>query len=245
MLPLLKLILGLTPLNLGVVAGAVAAGMASSVVGGMMADDNGATGANDAAAASTRMQAQIAQDQWAKYKEIYEPLERTVVADAQASDTPAKYAQAAGDASATVAQQFGKTRARLGRTPGLDMSSPAYAAGLADLDRTQAAADATQQNAARQKVTDTAWARKTDALGLGKGLPAQSSSMLASNARTNAGLAEFGYARADKEAAGIGKLVSTGLDAWSRRPSTPSMGDFGGSGGFDTVGLSGTGDFGF
>ena len=155
---------------------AAVAGAAISTIGGSLlnsGNSKSANKANNAAADATTLTAQIAGDQWDRYKQMYSPLEDQFVKDAQNYDSASRYQQAAGDASATVSQQFGKARDRLTRTPGLDPSSPAFTSQMAGLDLVQAATDATQQNVARKNVTDTAYARKTDALSLGKGLPAQ------------------------------------------------------------------------
>ena len=188
-------------------AAALVGAVAAPVVGSLLADDNGAEGANNAAADANRLQAEIARDQWNRYKEIYEPLERGMVEEAQNYDSPENYAKAAGDASATVSQQFSKARDRLSRTPGLDTSTPGAQATMAGLDLAQAATDATQQNAARQKVKDTAYARKTDALSLGKGLPSNASSMLSTSASNNLSLAQAGITQANNQAAAIGRIT--------------------------------------
>jgi len=181
--------------------------VAGAVFGSVLSDDNGAEGANNAAADANRLQAQIARDQWERYKTVYAPLEERMVKDAQNYDSAENYAKAAGDASATVSQQFGKAKDRLIRTPGLDPSTGAYQAGVAGLDLAQAATDATQQNAARQKVSDTAYARKTDALSLGKGLPAQASSMLATSANNNLGMANAAQSQSNAQAGAIGRVA--------------------------------------
>lgn len=183
-------------------------GAAVSMVGGaLLSDDNGAEGANNAAADSTRLQGEIARDQWNRYKEIYEPLERSMVTEAQNYDSPENYAKAAGDAQATVSSQFGKARDRLGRTPGLDPSTPGAAASMIGLDLAQAATDATQQNAARQRVKDVAYARKTDALSLGKGLAANASSALGSSAQNSLAMAQSGQAQANAQAGAFGRIT--------------------------------------
>lgn len=187
--------------------GAIVGGVAAAAAGSLLSDDNGAEGANNAAADANRLQTEIARDQWNRYKEIYAPLELSMVDEAQNYDTPENYARAAGDAAATVSSQFGKARDRLTRTPGLDPSSGAYQASVAGLDLAQAATDATQQNAARQKVKDTAYARKVDALSLGKNLPANASSMLATSANSNMNLAQMGLDQANRQAAGIGRIA--------------------------------------
>lgn len=206
-------------------AWAVVAGATIATVGGaMLADDNGAGAANDAAADANRVQAQIARDQWNRYKEIYAPLEDSMVKDAQNYDTPEQYAKAAGDASATVSSQFSKARERLTRTPGLDPSSGAYQSSLVGLDLAQAANDATQQNAARQKVKDVAYARKTDALSLGKGLPAQASSALASSAGNSLAQAQFAQGQANREAGALGDVIGRGFSSWmnNKTPTSPA-----------------------
>jgi hypothetical protein len=187
----------------GLVAGATIA----TVGGSLLADDHGAEGANNAAADSTRLQTQIAQDQWARYKQMYSPLEEAYVTDAQNYDSPENYAKAAGDASATVSSQFSKARDRLSRTPGLDPSTPGAQASLVGLDLAQAASDATQQNAARQKVKDTAYARKTDAISLGKGLPATASSALGVASQNSLAQAQFGQNQANNQAAAFGRVT--------------------------------------
>jgi len=164
--------------------GAAAIGAASS-----RGASKAAARASQASSDAAGLQARIAAEQWDKYNEIYDPLERQVVKEAQQYDTPEQYAREAGDASATVASQFGKARERLARAPGLDPSSGAFQAGMTGLELSQAATDATQQNAARNKVRDTAYARRVDALSLGKGLPANASTGLASAAATSRALA--------------------------------------------------------
>ncbi|MDE4918263.1 gas vesicle protein [Cupriavidus metallidurans] len=209
--------------NLGV--GAAVGGIVGSV-GGLFADDNGAGDANAASADATRMQAEIARDQWARYKKVFAPLEDSMVSEAQNYDTPAQYERAAGEASGAVTQAFGKARDRLTRTPGLDPTSAAYTAGLSDLDRQQAATDAVSQNAARKQVQDTAWARKSDMLSLGKGLPAQASTGLAAVASQSASQANTAYNRSVNTAAGIGAIgrdIGGGLaSAWNGF-SSPSV----------------------
>ena len=189
----------------------VVAGAAVTTVGGaLLADDNGAEAANNAAADANALQAQISRDQWNRYKEIYEPLERQMVDEAQDYASPENYAKAAGEASATVSQQFSKARDRLTRTPGLDPSSAAYQSSLVGLDLAQAANDATQQNLARKNVTDTAYARKQSALGLGKGLDSTAASGMSSVASSNLSLANAMQRQSNAEAQAGGQLA-TGL----------------------------------
>jgi len=189
---------------------AITAVVAGTVVSSALADDNGAEAANNSVADANALQAQISRDQWNRYKEIYEPLERQMVDEAQDYASPENYAKAAGEASATVSQQFSKARDRLTRTPGLDPSSGAYQSSLVGLDLAQAANDATQQNLARKNVTDTAYARKQSALGLGKGLDSTAASGMSSVASSNLSLANAMQRQSNAEAQAGGQLA-TGL----------------------------------
>jgi len=201
-------------------------GAAVSVIGGsLLADDNGAEGANAAAADASRLQAEIARDQWNRYKQIYAPLESDVVGLARDAGSRAEYEQAAGDAAATVSQQFGLARDRLSRTPGMDPSSPAFSKGLVDLDLAQAASGATQQNVARRAVRDSAWNKKVSALGLGKGLDTTAASGLASAAAGNRSLAAMGMDQANMQARAFGNVIdrtisSPTVQGWLGNPST-------------------------
>ena len=189
---------------------AITAVVAGAVVSSALADDNGAEAANNSVADANALQAQISRDQWNRYKEIYEPLERQMVDEAQDYASPENYAKAAGEASATVSQQFSKARDRLTRTPGLDPSSGAYQSSLVGLDLAQAANDATQQNLARKGVTDTAYARKQSALGLGKGLDSTAANGMQTVANSNLSLANAMQRQSNAEAQAGGQLA-TGL----------------------------------
>ena len=206
---------------------AITAVVAGAVVSSALADDNGAEAANNSVADANALQAQISRDQWNRYKEIYEPLERQMVDEAQDYASPENYAKAAGEASATVSQQFSKARDRLTRTPGLDPSSGAYQSSLVGLDLAQAASDATQQNLARKNVTDTAYARKQSALALGKGLDATAATGFASSASSNLALAQAGNQQAGQQAAALGRITdriisSPTVSNWLNGTSTTS-----------------------
>ena len=191
-------------------AWAATAIVGSAVIGGIASDraSKRAADAQKGASDAALLQANIAQEQWEKYKEMYNPLEQSYINESQNYDSPENYAKAAGDASATVSSQFGKARDRLSRTPGMDPSSGAFQSSMVGLDLTQAAADATQQNAARQRVKDTAFARKTDALSLGKGLPAQASAGLSNAATTMSNVASQQSSLASSQAEATGRLFS-------------------------------------
>lgn len=191
----------------------IAAAVGGAVVSSMLSDDNGAEDANAAGADATRLQAEIAKDQWNKYKEIYQPLEKRVVAEASSYGSLADYEKASGNAQANVNQQFSKARDQLTRQPGVDPSSAAYQASMVGLNMSEAAQGAVQQNAARQTVEDTAYARKQAAVAMGKGLDSTASSGLGAVASSNANRAAAATAQANQQAAGIGNLVGTVIGA--------------------------------
>jgi hypothetical protein len=194
------------------VAGATVATIGGALISGKA--NRAAARANNAAADATALQAEISKDQWERYKEIYEPLERKMVDEASRYDSPENYARAAGEASATVSDQFGKARERLNRTPGLDPSSAAYQSSLTGLELSQAATDATSQNLARQGVRDTAYARKVSALGLGKGLDSSASAGLSTASSNLSRIASDNANRASNQAAAFGGLVDRGVEAY-------------------------------
>jgi hypothetical protein len=212
---------------------AICASVAGAVVASALADDNGAEEYNAAAADSSRTQAAIANDQWQNYKKNYQPLENALVAEATNYDSPENYAKAAGEAAATNASEFGKVKEALGRTPGLDPSSSAYQAGMTQLGLQQAASSAVTQNAARQGVADTAYARKLNAISLGKGLPAQASAGLSSVAGFNANMAANAQAQANQTASGWGSLATrafTGIANYNNTPAATTSASTSGGG---------------
>lgn len=195
-------------------AAALVGAVAAPVISGVINRDTNraAARASNAAADASAQQAAIAGEQWDRYLNTYAPLEDQMVLDAQNYDSPENFSRAAGDASASVSSQFGKARDRLTRTPGLDPSQAGYQSAMVGLDLAQAASDATQQNAARQKVRDVAYARKNDALSLGKGLPGQASTALSQVASTDMSLARFNYGVGQDTSAAIGNVVNRVLN---------------------------------
>jgi hypothetical protein len=118
---------------------------------------------------------------------------------------------------------FGQARDQVFRTPGLDPSSAAYQHNMMGLNLVQAATDATQQNAARQNVRDTAYARKQSALGLGKGLDTTAAAGMNSAAANSMGLANMAYGQSAQQAQALGNLgaqVVNGLNGTGTNAST-------------------------
>jgi hypothetical protein len=141
-----------------------------------MSKDSGVdnSGQNEAA----KQMAQIAGEMWENYKSTYLPMEKSYVADAQNYDSEGRREQFAGRANADVQQAFdnqlGQQERELQRY-GVAPDSGKFASVNSRLRMGAAAQSAGAMNAARQGVEDRGWARRTDALSLGKGLPAQAS----------------------------------------------------------------------
>lgn len=188
---------------------AAAGAVAAAVIGGVASNNaaNKAADANQRAIDANAWQGQIASDQYDDYKQTYRPLEHALVKDAQNADTPDAYNQAAGKAQATVASQLGLARERLARRPGFDPSSAAAQAASSDLELKGAALGAVEQNKARETVKNTAWARKLDVAGMGKGLVTGASTGFANASAGAAALARNASQDASQTASGIGAMV--------------------------------------
>lgn len=202
----------------------------SAVIGGVAANSaaNKAKKSADKAIDANAYQGEIATDQYDEYKSTYRPLERQLVADASNYDTEANREKAAAEAQATVSSQLTLAQDRLRRTPGLDPSSAAAQAANANLGLQGAAMGAAAQNGAREQVKNTAYARKFDAVGLGKGLVTNASAGAASAASAASSIAATQAQQANATASGVGAMVQGGLNAFvtyknnQKTPTTPA-----------------------
>jgi hypothetical protein len=179
-------------------------------MGGSSAPDT--SGQNEAA----KEMAEIAKEQWGNYKDTYLPLERQYAADAQNYDTAGNRALKAGQANADVEQGFADQRGQQARQLeqyGISPDSGKFAVVNARLRGAQAAAQAGAQNNARQQVENTGWSRRTDALSLGKGLPAGAEAGLAGSAGIYGQINNQNIAANNQQAGQIGAGISGGLQA--------------------------------
>lgn len=160
---------------------AVGASAASTVAGSRAAKKANKTAeqANQDAAAIAARQQDMAEDQYDKYQEIYEPIEREIVQESRGLGSIANQNKGAQQAAADVAGSFANVRERLVSVPGANPSSQAFLQEQNRINLAEAAASAAAQTGARQQAVDKGRAAQTDALSLGKGLPAQASSNLA------------------------------------------------------------------
>lgn len=103
---------------------------------------------------------------------VFEPLENRIVADSQAFDTPERRAQASAEARADVESAFGSAQdanTRALRRTGSSSGGRAQAL-MADWALNKAKASAGASTAAVKGVEQQGYARRMDAVGLGKGV---------------------------------------------------------------------------
>lgn len=219
----------------------VAAAIGGAVVGGIASNKaaDKAAAAQDRATESTAWQGEIAKDQYEDYKTTYRPLEQSLVKDAEHFDTEENREKAAAQAQADLSSQIGLARERLARTPGLDPSSAAALAANANLALKGAALGANMQNAARESVKSSAYARKFDAVGLGKGLVTNASSGASQAAASAQSAANAQVAQAGQTAAGIGAAASGIISAAGKADWSKFGNWLGGGTGITAPGMAG------
>lgn len=212
--------------------GAVA-GAAISVVGGAMMSDGGAgQGQTQQASEADKAAAQISKEQWERYKQTYIPLEDQYVSEAQGAGSIANQNKSAQQSAADVASTFAGARQRLNQTPG-GLSGQARMQKEADLNLAEAATSAATQNVARQNVVNQGRAARTDALSLGKGMPAQATNGLLSAANGMQAAGQYANSRGDAMAAGFGKAVgglAPAIERWASSSGSYGAADPGFSG---------------
>lgn len=130
-------------------------------------------------------------------RETFRPVEKSLVADAQAYDTPGRRESEAAKAAAQVGLSYDQQKAVSDRTlaRGGTTVSPEMRAVLdREAGASKAAVQANAMNTARDNVELQGWARRMDAASLGRGLPgAQATS---AQIATQAGNAAVGNAQA-------------------------------------------------
>lgn len=137
-----------------------------------------------------RKQQAVADDAYAYTTETYRPMERGLAADAQAYDTPARRAEAASAAAVDVQSRIAAQRAASARSQasmGVNPNSGRAAALEQQASIAGAAATAGAMKAARDRVEQQGYARRVDAVSLGRNLPATQATSTA--AATQAGTA--------------------------------------------------------
>jgi len=122
---------------------------------------------------SQRRQMAIAEEQYQRYKDKFEPLQDEIIADAQAYDTEANRERIASEAIGDVSTQFEIQRQnekmRAGQY-GIDPTSGRYRGMSEASNINEAATKASAANRARTAAEQLGWAKKMDAIGLGSGI---------------------------------------------------------------------------
>ena len=145
----------------------------ANTAGDRKAAGDRANAVSDAQLAAMNFATDEAKRQSQRSQSTFEPLENKIVGDAQAFDTPGRRAEAAARATADVEGAFAGAQGAMQRDlrrQGGTLSSPRALALMNDasLNKTKVIAGATQQ--AVNNVEQQGYARKMDAVGLGKGV---------------------------------------------------------------------------
>ena len=163
---------------------------------------------------SQKKQNEVADDYNNYNKETYRPLEKRLVADAQAYDTPERQQQYADRAVADVSMQAAAQRqaaqrdlASYGVAP--DSAKSMSLLGSGDLNTTKAAAAAA--TGARDRVEATGYARMADAANLGRNLPSAQATAVSTGTQAGAGAVNASGASLNATNSGAG-LMSTGFN---------------------------------
>ena len=131
-------------------------------------------------------------DYYQYMQDTYRPLEKRLVADAEAFNTASHRERLAGEAGASVEQQMGLQRGAMERqmaSMGVNPNSGRFMAMANQNQLMGAAARANATNQTRTQAEQLGYARRLDAAGLGRNLPGLSNSAygLALNAGNSAG----------------------------------------------------------
>ncbi|BDT68540.1 hypothetical protein os1_27230 [Comamonadaceae bacterium OS-1] len=141
-----------------------------------------ANAVSDAQLAATQQQTAIAGDAYNDYKTTYQPLEKSIVAEAQGYDTPERRAAESAKASADVQTQVDAQRAATMREQeraGVNPASSKIMALQGSMDLGAAKAKAGAANAATRQIETIGAAKKADAANLGRNIASSQASSAA------------------------------------------------------------------
>lgn len=181
----------------------MAAGVAVSASNASKANKT-AKAANANAAEIQGRQQDIADEQWARYKQDYLPLEQEYLETAKNAGSIANQEKAAANAGAAVAGRFANAREQLAKTPGLNPNSQQYLREANKLAIAEAAASAAGQTAARENTQKTGAAMLQDAAAMGKGQQGNAMNSLNAAANGASGAASAANAGVNQANAGVG-----------------------------------------
>lgn len=129
------------------------------------------------------------EEAWQRYRTEFQPIEDQFVQESKNLGSIAKQDEAATQARADVAGAYSQARDGLNRTPGSNPTSQAYLQETNRINLSEATNSAAAQTKARQTQADKGRAALIDSISIGKGLPANASSMLSSAANSNSSAA--------------------------------------------------------
>ena len=132
-----------------------------------------ASDASKAQAAGMEFATQQARELAARNKTVFQPLEDGIVADAASYDTAGRRLEANNEAAAGVEQAFGSASDGLNRSlarSGVTPNSGRSMSLMQDMALKKATATAGATSTAVKNVEQQGYARKMDAVGLGKGI---------------------------------------------------------------------------
>lgn len=119
------------------------------------------------------------EESWDFYNTFYKPMEMAFATEAF---EPTYVQKGIESAAAGVRQAFSQQQQQVARqmeSLGIDPSSPKYQSVLKDADIARAAAEAGARNAARTQGLQEQYAKQTQAVALGKGLPSEAATFAA------------------------------------------------------------------
>lgn len=187
-----------------VLKGLSAAGVPQALMGTIVSNlvANGLFGADDArdaaerysnaAAAALGANQAITQEQYARWKQQYAPLEDELIAQARRGLGNEEIDSVMGRINADATQQFGQARENLSeelRRRGIQPGSGAEILGLSELGAAEAASKNGAQTTAKEGMRQFNRQFATNIAGLGRGIPTRTMSSLGSITGQNASLA--------------------------------------------------------
>lgn len=158
---------------------------------------------------------QRAQERWDFYKNTYQPKELAFIQEAWAGKDPKK---AVAAASLDVTSSFDKAAASQGRALasfGVDPSSGRFGAQSRQSMIAKAVSDAMARNATRTAIEDQNFAKRSQVVGMGLGLPQESVGMAATGSNVLAQASNSLSGASSATNAGTAGLLSAYGDALS------------------------------
>ena len=181
--------------------------------------------AADAQADVAHRQLDMAEEQWDRYKELYDPLERGLLSDAQKGiDANKHIGMAVTDVSQNFAAQKGAQQRDMARY-GLNPASGRWQGADRQMGIAEALGKSQAANTTRMAVDDANWARRSSVANMGRGLPNSAMGGMASAAGALGNSANMQMGMAQASGNDAGQWAQFGLNAadkWLNRPQQPA-----------------------